>query len=159
MTTAILEQVYSGKVKSIANRILRNKGLSYIDADDITQEVAISTLANGCDRQTGWVVKNAISREKAAKRGGRMQRQDIDTNDAGSDCNPLDRLIQAESIGSLSEAIERLPADLKKVVKLRFFDGMDFRQMAFEMTGNPKSVNGVVIKLKRAIELLSESVK
>ena len=39
--TATLEQVYSGKVKALAGKILRNKGIAVVDADDITQEVAM----------------------------------------------------------------------------------------------------------------------
>ena len=68
-----LEQVYSGKVKALAGKILRNKGITIVDSDDITQDVAIAQWRDGYDAlewKSANLAKGAITREKAAKRGG-----------------------------------------------------------------------------------------
>jgi DNA-directed RNA polymerase specialized sigma24 family protein len=162
MTSATLEQVYSGKVKALAGKILRNKGISVVDSDDITQEVAIAKWRGGYDAlewKSANLAKGAIAREKALKRGGSITKCYVDSSNDPEYCdNPLDRLIYIESATAVNDAIARLPFDLSRVIKMRFFDGMTFCEIAFQCTGNPKSVQGVVNKLKRAMEILSEEL-
>jgi RNA polymerase sigma factor (sigma-70 family) len=159
---ATLEQVYSGKVKALAGKILRNKGIAVVDADDITQEVAIAHWRDGYDAlewKSANFAKRAITRERTAKRGGTVAKGYLDAIDATNEpidaSNPLDRLSQGESAEAVRDAISRLPADLQRVVDLRFTQGLTFRQIAFELSGNPNSVQGVATKLKRAIEILA----
>jgi len=178
---ATLEQVYCGKVKALAGKILRNKGIAVVDSDDITQEVAIAHWRDGYDAlewKSANLAKGAITREKTAKRGGSVTVYSLDrefmsdsfqsTAFESNKCskrelfkksfvtdNPLDRLSQGESAEAVRDAISRLPAYLQRVVDMRFTQGLTFRQIAFELTGNPNNVQGVATKLKRAIEILA----
>ena len=160
--TATLEQVYSGKVKALAGKILRNKGIAVVDADDITQEVAIAHWRDGYDAlewKSANLAKGAISRERTAKRGGTLAKSYLDASNEPIDAsNPLDRLSQGESAEAVRNAVSRLPADLQQVVNMRFTQGLTFAQMAFEMTGNHKSVQGVINKLKKAVEILAREL-
>lgn len=179
--SATLEQVYSGKVKALAGKILRNKGIAVVDADDITQEVAIAHWRDGYDAlewKSANLAKGAIMREKAAKRGGGISVYSLDhalmsdsfqskaLDDSSKDLmlmqrvidNPLERLAQGESIEAVRNAVSRLPANLQRVVDMRFTQGLTFAQMAFEMTGNHKSVQGVINKLKKAVEILAREL-
>ena len=164
MSTATVEQVYSGSAHRIADRILRGKGINHVDADDIVQLVAIENWKGRDTPQwDSWMAarkaKGAITQEKATKRGGNTQIGSLDAiNEAGRDDSPLERLVQSESSNAVRDAISRLPVELQRVIELRFFRGMTFREMAFELTGNPTSVQGAVTKLKRAIEMLSDSL-
>jgi len=152
-----MDRIY-GKCKAIAGRKLRGSRAANLDSDDIAQEVAIAWI-NGYEAlewKADRIARNATAKERAAKRGGNMERQSVDVVDCtvAQDASPLLRAMQAESAGALHAALEQLEPDVRDVVRMRFFEGMEYQDIAEAIGLNRKSVQSVFNRLEKGLSML-----
>jgi RNA polymerase sigma factor (sigma-70 family) len=98
----------------------------------------------------------------AAKRKGDQNCEQVDTvggerENPGAHipvsqgCNPLDRLLADERVGLLKEALARLEAECKKLIRMRFFEDLSFQEMA-RFLGLKE--NTIAVKVGRCVQKL-----
>lgn len=141
---------------AVCSAILRDPD----DAAEVAQEAflqAYRSLAGyrGDGSFGAWVgriaTRMAVQRAEAARRRPTTNGvpEDIRADDAQA--NPERRLLKAENATALRAAINRLPADQREVVTLRFFNDMPIDQIA-TVTNAP--VGTVKSRLHRGLERL-----
>jgi RNA polymerase sigma factor (TIGR02999 family) len=82
------------------------------------------------------LIENA-RRKQAAKRGGRLQRQDIDPDQVGA-------AAQSNELLALDEALERLASSepqVAELVKLRYFAGLSIPEVAATLGVSPRTAD------------------
>jgi RNA polymerase sigma-70 factor (ECF subfamily) len=160
------------------HRFFQRKGISPEDCRDLTQEVFVSAykglkgLRNESQFQN-WLFriarnihKNEIERRQAKKREAKevsLEGARSELNDsrgraeqiADSDPNPIDALLEKEGRHKLSEAVRRLPPQMRRCVQLRVVKGLSHGEIAAIMG---ISVNTVKAHLHQARKTLKEKL-
>jgi RNA polymerase sigma-70 factor (ECF subfamily) len=81
---------------------------------------------------------------------------DLQTLTREDQSSPEDILIINENLESLLNKIGSLKLDYRKILQLRFFDGLSYKEIS-KKTEQP--INTVKVKLLRAKNLLSQKIK
>lgn len=143
----------------------RRCGFTHSDADDLTQEVFVRVFkslptfdpARGTFRQ--WLA--AIACNVARRRWRRRKEPDhFDTELAGEvfavHANPADTPETREQLDALRDCIQALPADLARLVRLRYVDARTTRGIALAIGMAEATVRA---RLNEAVASLHECLK
>jgi RNA polymerase sigma factor (sigma-70 family) len=147
-------------------RFLVRKGQDLELVKEISQEVLtafISACQNGkcIGRWEAWISKVSLRRVSDHLRKGIRDRRRMptvrmpgaDRHPSGREADPTERLAREEERASVRDLVEELPPTQKLVVRLRYFNGLSYRQIS-ELMGI--SVGTVGSDLSNAIGLLRE---
>ena len=136
----------------------RRKTFSPEEADDLTQETFLRVY-NKIGQFRGdapfeawlWQIaanlyRKSIARQYTHKRAGEIV--SIDDEETGADVflqdknrsTPLDEVLQTEQRRELQTAIEDLPEQMRKCIKLRVFQDLSYREIAVVMRLSPQTV-------------------
>ncbi|OIP88075.1 MAG: RNA polymerase [Syntrophobacterales bacterium CG_4_8_14_3_um_filter_58_8] len=154
---------------AIFNLVFRMTG-SYQDADDLAQETffrAYRNLGQFCPgkRFFTWLYTIALNliRNHLKKQGRRMFRESQDfikhrdgvvSETARRDPERIERNgIQTQKIDHLQICLQKLPADLREAVILRFYQDLSFVEIA---AVSDASVSAVKMRVYRGIEKLKQ---
>ena len=134
------------------------------DAEDLLQELFVKLLENIKGyRHEGkfehWLFRIAANlvRDRARRaKGNRPAQYSLDSNPlafalVSSEKDPSQRLLQAEQIDQLREALVQLPAVDREIILLRHYGSMSFKELAdqFEMP-----IGTVLAKVHRGLKRL-----
>jgi RNA polymerase sigma-70 factor (ECF subfamily) len=146
----------SRAVVAICSSILRDPE----EASDVAQEAflkAYRSLAGyrGDGTFGAWVgriaTRMAVQRVEATRRRGATAKLPDEVRADDAQVDPERQFMNAENATALRAAVERLPADQREVVTLRFFNDMPIEQIA-AVTHAP--IGTVKSRLHRALERL-----
>ena len=142
-----------------ARRLARWRTRNEDDADDIVQEASLRafryfrTFVGGDSR--AWfftIVRNTCSSWQRRQLTALTDPLDEDEHlSVQSDSDPEALLLQADGATLVARAMRNLPDRLNRVLTLREFDGLSYRELA-EAIGTP--VGTVMSRLSRAREAL-----
>lgn len=136
---------------------------NFEDAEDFTQEVFLKAYENLATYSTAspfsaWLYRigynhgiNRISKKRAQA----LSEEHQELLESGVD-GPEDRLEKEETRGKVREILKKLPEMYNMVIRMRFFDGLSYAQIA-EIIGKP--INTIKSHIFRAKELIRESVE
>ncbi len=149
------------------------------DAEEICQEVFLAVIRNleqfhgGSQFQT-WLFRIAANktrdyreRRQAAKRGGgqttfSLQAEDPDT---GLTIEPPSRapgpdsaLINAEQIGLVHQALERLGEPCREIIQLRYFGDLSYEELSRALEMHPKTVSSRLSKCLDVLEIIMRNI-
>jgi RNA polymerase sigma factor (TIGR02999 family) len=150
---SLLARVYPliyAELKQIAHRaLLRASGNATLSTTALVNEAYVKLAAHSslavndrshlfalCARAMRQIVVDHARRRAAAKRGGALQRVDLDSTHLAVDA-------QAEEIVALNDALSRLSQldeRLARVVELRFFAGLSVQEAAEVMETSERTV-------------------
>jgi RNA polymerase sigma-70 factor, ECF subfamily len=144
------------------------------DVEEICQEVFVSVIRNiqtfqGNSAFQTWLYRIAanktrdfIEKQRAAKRGGGEQPFSLDaehpetglkidppTQQAGPDRT----LMNAEQMGMVHNALERLGDPCRELIHLKYFGDLSYDEIALELQLNPKTVSS---RLSKCLDKLEE---
>ena len=144
------------------------------DVEEICQEVFVSVIRNiqtfqGNSAFQTWLYRIAanktrdfIEKQRAAKRGGGEQPFSLDaehpetglkidppTQQAGPDRT----LMNAEQMGLVHNALERLGDPCRELIHLKYFGDLSYDEIALELQLNPKTVSS---RLSKCLDKLEE---
>ncbi|HVK58507.1 MAG TPA: sigma-70 family RNA polymerase sigma factor [Candidatus Kapabacteria bacterium] len=144
------------------------------DVEEICQEVFVSVIRNiqafqGHSAFQTWLYRIAanktrdfIEKQRAAKRGGGEQPFSLDaehpetglkidppTQQAGPDRT----LMNAEQMGLIHNALERLGDPCRELIQLKYFGDLSYDEIALELQLNPKTVSS---RLSKCLDKLEE---
>jgi len=157
-----LHSVHAGRVMAY----LLRSGFSRHDAEDLCQDIfvrVVKSLATFDPLRgafSAWLA--TIARNVARKRWRRRPAEefDFDPELANETLASADETAghaeSAEAIEALDECIERLPADLRRLIRLRYVDGRTTRGIA-SVTDSPEAT--VRLHLDKARDLLRRCLK
>ena len=133
-----------------ANRFARETGDPWRDDEDLAQE-AVTRLWQRVRGRAGsdpaFSLVRHILRGLRVDRLRRRCREVSEVVEPASSSTPLKAALQSEQQVEVRRAIAALPALQREVVKLRFYDGLKFREIA-ERLGAP--LNTVLARMHRA---------
>jgi len=153
----LLVDKYKRGIYALAFSRVRN----FHDAQDITQEAFIKAYQNlhtlrRWDNFIGWIyrITSNLCRDwvrSASKRPDRefVEDQDPDTIDNVS----MDSYIKDSVYGSIKESLESLPEIYREVLTLRYFGGMNVREMSRFLGASPRTIDR---RLSEAMSRLKE---
>ncbi|MDQ2747052.1 MAG: sigma-70 family RNA polymerase sigma factor [Acidobacteriota bacterium] len=138
----------------------RRKTFSAPEADDLTQETflrvyhKIEQFRGGDAPFEAWLwqiannlFRKSITRQHTLKRTGATISLDDDESDVAdvyladkSGATPLDEILRAEQRQELQTAIEDLPEQMRKCIKLRVFQDLSYREIAVVMRLSTQTV-------------------
>ena len=152
-------------------------GLSWEEARELTQEVFLSAIRNlprfrgDCSLQT-WLIRIAINRVRdyvekrsAQKRGGGSVAISLDTGTdeeaqplqiPSPEADPADQLIRSEEEQFLLEGLEALDSKCRELLRLRYFAGLSYEELAQTLRLHPKTVSS---RLSRCLRRLRNTVQ
>lgn len=155
---------YQHKVLSLVKRFVSDMH----DAQDVTQESfvkAYKALPNfrGDSQFYTWLYRIAVNTAKnhLISRGRKTPTQDIDPADAElfavddqfKDIETPERLIQRDQLQTVVfEAIEALPSDLKRALKLRELEGLSYEEIAEQMDCPIGTVRSRIFRARESVE-------
>jgi len=158
---AALHGAHAGRVRAYFLR----SGFALADADDLAQETFLRTFRGlgTYDPRRGAFVSwlGAIARNVARRRWRRRAQPDSFDPDLAEDmfpaeANPAETPEAREEIEAVRDCVAALPAELERVVRLRYVDGRTTRGIA-EATGLPEST--VRLRLAEAAERLAAALR
>ena len=158
MDSMTCDRIY-GRCKAVAARRLKRARVYHRDADDAAQDLAIQWLEGfrALEYKAERIAANYVRDEHRLCRGGDRVRSDLDaSNEPKWDANPLMRIIAMEDSERLMDAMNELDSDVREVVRMRFFDGMEYGQIAEAIGLNRKSVQSVFNRLERGLSRLRD---
>ena len=140
---------------------------------ELAEEISIITFARAFDRISTfddqfefktWLlsISKNIHNDLLRKQNKKITLKNLsNTNDLqefSTDDNPSpeDILITEENLESLLNKIKSLKDDYRKILQLRFFENLSYREIS-QKTDQP--INTVKVKLLRAKNLLSQKIK
>jgi len=136
---------------------------NFEDAEDFTQEVFMKAYENlaaygKSSPFSAWLYRigynhgiNRISKKRAQALS--EERQEL--LESGID-NPEVRLEKQETAGKVREVLKKLPEMYNMVIRMRFFDGLSYEQIA-EIIGKP--INTIKSHIFRGKEMVREAVE
>ena len=155
---------YQHKVLSLVKRFVNDA----FEAQDITQEAfvkAYRALPNfrGDSQFYTWLYRIAVNTAKnhQVSRGRKTPTHDLDPEDAEifamdesfKDIETPERLIQRDQLQQVVfDAIEALPGDLKRALKLRELEGMSYEEIALEMSCPIGTVRSRIFRARESVE-------
>ncbi len=140
---------------------------------DLAEEISIISFARAFDRISTfnkqyefktWLltISKNIYNDLLRKENSKISLQtlsstsDLQTLTREDQSSPEDILIINENLESLLNKIGSLKLDYRKILQLRFFDGLSYKEIS-KKTEQP--INTVKVKLLRAKNLLSQKIK
>ena len=136
MTTAEQEKLYTeyrGKVLGY----IRSRVNNLADAEDLCEDVFLKAFraAGGFDpsmaSESTWIY--SITRNTVIDYFRRGRNTEEIPEDLSDDSSPEDGVLDAETLGELASALERLPAEMTDIIVLRYYDGMQLTQIALKL--------------------------
>jgi RNA polymerase sigma-70 factor (ECF subfamily) len=157
---AALVDAYTGAIINLAFRMTD----SYQDADDLSQETFTRAYRNlrqfnPRKRFFTWIYTIGLNliRNHLKKHGRELSRENAARNspDAGIDqgAQAEREMMQAQEIHRLEICLQKLPADLREAVVLRFYQDLSFEEIA---TISDASLSAVKMRVYRGIEQLKQ---
>jgi RNA polymerase sigma-70 factor (ECF subfamily) len=137
---------------------------SYQDADDLSQETFTRVYRNlrqfdPRKRFFTWIYTIGLNliRNHLKKHGREMTRENAvrSSSEAGVDqgAQTERNIMQAQEIGRLDICLQKLPADLREAVVLRFYQDLSFEEIA---TISDASLSAVKMRVYRGLEQLQQ---
>ncbi|MBE0555935.1 MAG: RNA polymerase sigma factor, partial [Proteobacteria bacterium] len=153
---ATLVDAYKGAIFNLAFRMTG----SHQDADDLSQETFIRAYRNlrHFDLQKRfftWIYTISLNliRNHLKKRGREMSRETAVLHASETriqeDAQTEGAMIRAQNIRCLENCLQKLPADLREAIVLRFFQGLSFEEIA---TISDASLSAVKMRVYRGLE-------
>lgn len=154
-------------------RYLYNFQLKKTGNKDLAEEISIITFARAFDRISTfnhkfefktWLLtisKNIYS-DLLRKETNKISLETLSTFDNLKEFSnqdhpsPEEILITNENLESLLNKIKSLKNDYRKILQLRFFDGLSYREISKEMD---QPINTIKVKLLRAKNLLNQKIE
>lgn len=155
-------------------RFFAGRGFSTEECQDLVQETFLRVFRGiegfrGDARWEQWLFRIAANtaakawrHRGAAKRAGRMvawEEQQVETSPsaAGSPRGaeapaPLRRLLDQERRERLSQAIAGLPAQMRRCVRLRVFQDLDYEEIADVLQISPSTVKVQLFKARKRLQ-------
>jgi RNA polymerase sigma-70 factor (ECF subfamily) len=148
-------------------RFFARRGFKTEECQDLIQETFLKVARglSGFREESSWkgwifqiaanTASNAVRHDKAAKRSGDFVAAKLeDVADSLSEAAggishgseapaPLRQLLGKETTRLLSQAIDRLPAQMRRCVRLRVFEDLDYTQIA-----NVLQISSVTVKVQ-----------
>jgi RNA polymerase sigma-70 factor, ECF subfamily len=158
-------------------RFFESRGFSPEECLDLIQETFLRVYLNmekfrGDARWEHWLFRiaantavKALRHRAAAKRAGeRVSREDEDVTDsaatetsgssAGAEAAaPLRRLLDKEKEEILGQAIDSLPAQMRRCVRLRVFQDLDIEEIAEALRISPSTVKVQLFKARKRLKI------
>lgn len=160
----ILVKKYQHKIMSLISRYVKQQG----DVADVAQEAFIKAyraLPNfrGESAFYTWLYRIAVNTAKnyLVSRGRKPPSTDIDAQDAEflddghglkDIASPESQILSDEIKGTVLEAINSLPEDLKQAITLRELDGMGYEEIAITMDCPIGTVRSRIFRAREAID-------
>jgi len=157
---ALLVDAYKTQIFNLAYRMTGN----YEDAADLAQETFIKAYQNLLQFDTGkrffiWLYTIGLNliRNHLKKRGREMSREMMDQAcpdsalEIGAGPRMEQNLIKAQEIRRLEICLQKLPADLREAVVLRFYQDLSFDEIA---TISNASLSAVKMRVYRGLDKL-----
>lgn len=160
----ILVKKYQHKIMSLISRYVKQQG----DVADVAQEAFIKAyraLPNfrGESAFYTWLYRIAVNTAKnyLVSRGRKPPSTDIDAQDAEflddghglkDIASPESQVLSDEIKGTVLEAINSLPEDLKQAITLRELDGMGYEEIAITMDCPIGTVRSRIFRAREAID-------
>ena len=162
-------------------RFVFQLGLNFLkeDVEEICQEVFLSAIRHlgsfhGDSQFQTWLFRIAANkardyreRQHAAKRGGgrvplSLQAEDPDTGLAldppSAALSPDVALINAEQIGMVHRALDRIGEPCREVIELRYFGDLSYDEIAASLDLNPKTVSSRLSKCLDKLENIAREI-
>jgi len=161
---AAFEALHAAHAGRVTGYLLRC-GFAGADADDVAQEVfwrAFKSLrtfdpARGSLRTwLGAIARNAARKHWARRRPAGNFDPDLAEAMLAAPENPADRPEQREEIAAVRDCVDGLPADLARIVRLRYVEGLTTRGVA-AAAGVPEAT--VRLRLTQAKGLLATCLR
>jgi RNA polymerase sigma-70 factor (ECF subfamily) len=157
---ATLIDAYKGAIFNLAFRMTD----SYQDADDLSQETFTKAYRNlrqfdPQKRFFTWIFTIGLNliRNHLKKHGREMTRENAarSSPEAGIDqgVQTERNIMQAQEISRLDICLQKLPADLREAVVLRFYQDLSFEEIA---TISDASLSAVKMRVYRGLEQLQQ---
>jgi RNA polymerase sigma-70 factor (ECF subfamily) len=157
---AALIDAYKGAIFNLAFRMTD----SYQDADDLSQETFTKAYRNlrqfdPQKRFFTWIFTIGLNliRNHLKKHGREMTRENAarSSPEAGIDqgVQTERNIMQAQEISRLDICLQKLPADLREAVVLRFYQDLSFEEIA---TISDASLSAVKMRVYRGLEQLQQ---
>lgn len=146
----------------------RRKGVSAEESDELTQETFLRVYHKieqfrGDAPFQAWLWQIAanlfrknITRRYTQKRAGETVSLNDEENSTAdvylrdkNDSTPLDALLEAEQRREMRAAIENLPEQMKKCIKLRVFQDLSYTEIAAVMRLSPQTVKTHLFQARR----------
>ncbi len=170
---ALVRRVLAGETEAYRTLVKRHQerifyvGLKFFrrfeDAEDFAQEVflrAFERLASfaGQGSFAGWLYRVAFNLAVNSYRRARSKLVDELRQEALADADPASdvegSVVSAESAGRINEALERLPNRYALIVKMHFFDGLSYPEIADILDMPVNTVKSHVFRAKGLIRSL-----
>ncbi len=152
---------------------LYNFQLKKIGNKDLAEEISIITFARAFDRISTfndqfefktWLltisknIYNDLLRKKNNKISLETLSSPIDLQEFTDQDHPSPEeiLITNENLESLLNKIKSLKNDYRKILQLRFFDGLSYKEISKKMN---QPINTIKVKLLRAKNLLNQKIE
>jgi RNA polymerase sigma-70 factor (ECF subfamily) len=145
-------------------RFFENRGFSTEECQDLIQETFLRVFLGidafrGEARWEHWLFRiaantalKAVRHRTAAKRAG--QSVPLEGEDAGSEAPaPLRQLLGKEKKELLGEAIEGLPAQMRRCVRLRVLQDLDYDEIAEILQISPSTVKVQLFKARKRLQM------
>jgi len=145
-------------------RFFQNRGFSPEESQDLIQETFLRVYLGidsfrGESRWEHWLFRiaantalKAVRHRAAAKRAGEsvpLEGEELET--AGP--APLRQLLDKERKELLTEAIERLPVQMRRCVRLRVLQDLDYDEIAEILQISPSTVKVQLFKARKRLQL------
>lgn len=149
----------------------RRRTFSAEEADDLTQETFLRVY-NKIEQFRGdapfeawlWQIasnlyRKSIARQQTQKRAGETVSLDNEESGGAADiylrdtggATPLDTVLEAEQRRELQAAIEDLPEQMRKCIKLRVFQDLSYGEIAVVMRLSPQTVKTHLFQARRQL--------
>jgi RNA polymerase sigma-70 factor (ECF subfamily) len=145
-------------------RFFQKRGFSTEESQDLIQETFLRVYVGIADfrgesRGVHWLFRiaantalKAVRHRTAAKRAG--ESVPLDGEEAGSEGSaPLRQLLDKERKERLAEAIERLPAQMRRCVRLRVLQDLDYGEIAEILQISPSTVKVQLFKARKRLQM------
>jgi RNA polymerase sigma-70 factor (ECF subfamily) len=148
-------------------RFFQNRGFSTEECQDLIQETFLRVYLGidafrGEARWEHWLFRiaantalKAVRHRAAAKRAG--QSVPLEGEELGpvgtTGPAPLRQLLDKETRELLGEAVERLPAQMRRCVRLRVFQDLDFDEIADLLQISPSTVKVQLFKARKRLQM------
>ncbi|WP_244977577.1 RNA polymerase sigma factor [Eggerthella guodeyinii] len=142
---------------ALVYRIALNQTRSPFDADDVAQDVFISLLQDATaftndEHLKAWLICVTINRCRALHRSA--WKRHVDATDAASPAFAnLEAPAQALVTSDVWDAVTRLPADMRLIVHLHYFEGYPLEEIARLLSCNPATVRTRLHRARKRLKL------
>jgi RNA polymerase sigma-70 factor, ECF subfamily len=148
-------------------RFFEGRGFSTEECKDLVQETFLRVHRGAGDfrgeaRWDHWLFRiaantavKALRHRAAAKRAGSTVSWEEDAEEPPAEAAPapLRRLLDKERKERLSQAIDGLPAQMRRCVRLRVFQDLDYEEIAEVLRISPSTVKVQMFKARKRLQV------